>query len=35
MGRPDTCGDCRYYGKSSCTNPQYDSDHKACRDGEE
>ncbi len=28
----DTCGDCRYYGKSGCSNPQYDSDHRPCSD---
>ena len=28
----DTCGDCRYYGESKCSNPRYDSDHKPCSD---
>lgn len=28
----ETCGDCKYYGKSGCSNPRYDSDHRPCSD---
>lgn len=28
----DTCGDCKYYEKNGCPNPQYADDHKACSD---
>ncbi len=28
----DTCGDCKYYEKNGCSNPQYEREHNACRD---
>ena len=28
------CGDCRYFEKSSCSDPRVDKDHTPCRDFE-
>lgn len=30
----DTCGDCKYYEKSGCSDPRVDRDHRPCRDFE-